>query len=66
MKHSFVVGQIVDLKPNLLQEAALGRYEIQSLMPISDVPNSSPRYRIKSVAENHDRIAFERDLTPVS
>ena len=65
MKHNLAVGLIVDLKPNLLQAAALGRYEILSLMPESDVPTDSPRYRIKSVAESHDRIAFERDLTVV-
>jgi hypothetical protein len=65
LKHRLAVGQIVDLKPNSLKQAALGRYEIRSLMPESDVPSDSPRYRIKSVEESHERIAAERDLTVV-
>jgi hypothetical protein len=33
-------------------------------MPASDVSSDSPRYRIKSIAENHDRIVAESDLDP--
>jgi hypothetical protein len=32
-------------------------------MPAPDVNSASPRYRIKSAAEKHDRIVPESDIT---
>lgn len=63
MKHEFHVGQFVELKPNQLRAAAAGAYEIIRLMPEPDINSESPRYRIKSSAEIHQRIVPESDLT---
>ena len=63
MEHKFAVGQMVELAPNSLLAAAAGTYEIRRLMPIPDVSSDSPRYRIKSIAETHERVARENELT---
>lgn len=62
MKHEFRVGQIVELKPNVMRIAAAGPYEITRLMPEPDASSESPRYRIKSSEEIHQRIVPESDL----
>jgi len=54
---------MVELAPNSLLAAAAGTYEIRRLMPIPDVSSDSPRYRIKSIAEIHERVARENELT---
>jgi hypothetical protein len=61
--HKFAVGQIVDLAPRVLQEAAGGQYEVRQLMPAPDRDPDDPIYRIKSIEEKHERVAFESDLT---
>jgi hypothetical protein len=61
--HKFTVGQAVDLAPSRLRLAAPGRYEIRHLMPASDMNPQNPSYRIKSIAEKHDRVVRESDLT---
>ncbi len=63
MEHKYTVGQIVELTPSSLRAAAVGEYEIRQTMPVPDVSSASPRYRIKSVAENHERIVAESELT---
>ena len=63
MKHGYNVGQIVELKPNVMRIAAAGPYEITRL-PEPDVNSESPRYRIKSREEIHQRIVPESDLMP--
>ena len=63
MEHKFTVGQLVDLTPNYSRAAATGEYEILQTMPAPDISSASPRYRIKSAAEKHDRIVPESDLT---
>ena len=63
MEHKYAVGQIVELTPNALRAAALGEYEIRQMMPAPDVRSASPRYRIKSVAEIHERIVAESELS---
>ncbi|WP_316229300.1 hypothetical protein [Bradyrhizobium sp. SZCCHNR1070] len=62
MRHEFHVGQFVELKPNLMRAAATGAYEIIRLMPEPEISSESPRYRIKSSAEIHQRIVPESDL----
>jgi hypothetical protein len=63
LKHEFRVGQFVELKPSvLLRLAAVGEYEIMRLMPEPDVSSASPRYRIKSPEEVHQRIVSEDEL----
>lgn len=63
LEHKYTVGQIVELTPSSLRAAALGEYEIKQAMPAPDVSSASPRYRIKSVAETHERIVAESELT---
>lgn len=63
MEHKYTVGQLVDLTPSYSRAAATGEYEIRQTMPAPDVNSASPRYRIKSAAEKHDRIVPESDLT---
>ena len=61
--HKFSVGQSVDLVPTVLRAAAPGVYEIRRLVPAPDSNPENPRYRIKNVAEKHERVAFESELT---
>jgi hypothetical protein len=63
MSHKFSVGQVVDLIPRILRAAASGQYEVRQLMPASDRDAGDPSYRIKSIDEKHERVAFESDLT---
>jgi hypothetical protein len=63
LKHKFLVGQIVELARNPLLVSAEGAYEIRQQLPLSDISSHSPRYRLKSVAESHERVARESELT---
>jgi hypothetical protein len=60
--HKFMVGQSVDLMKNSLRRAATGQFEIRHLLPASDANPNDPRYRIKSAAESHERVALESEL----
>ena len=62
MAHKFNIGQIVELTPTVLRSSALGPYEIRHLVPASDRDPDDPCYRIKSIAEKHERAALESDL----
>jgi len=62
MAHKFNVGQIVELEPGMLRSSAPGPYEIRHLVPASDRDPDDPCYRIKSVAEKHERVARESVL----
>jgi hypothetical protein len=61
--HKFNIGQTVELAPRLLRSSAPGLYEIRHLVPASDREPGDPCYRIKSIAEKHERVARESDLT---
>lgn len=63
MPHKFNVGQRVELATRVLQAAARGQYEVRKLMPSLDSDPGDPVYRIKSIEENHERVALESDLT---
>ena len=63
MAHKFNVGQIVELEPKVLRTSAPGPYEIRHLVPASDRDPGDPCYRIKSIAEKHERVAPESELT---
>ena len=43
--------------------SAPGPYEIRHLVPASDRDPGDPCYRIKSIAEKHERVASESELT---
>jgi hypothetical protein len=63
MAHKFNIGQIVELEPGGLRSSAPGPYEIRHLVPASDRDPGDPCYRIKSIAEKHERVAPENELT---
>jgi hypothetical protein len=63
MAHKFAAGQTVDLAPNRFRDAAAGGYEIRHLVPASDANPKNPCYRIKSIAERHERVVPESELT---
>ncbi len=63
MAHKFNVGQIVDLEPRGLRSSAPGPYEIRHLVPATERNPGDPCYRIKSMAEKHERVAPESELT---
>ncbi len=63
MTHRFNVGQIVELEPRVLRSSAPGSYEIRHLVPASERDLSDPCYRIKNIAEKHERVATESELT---
>jgi hypothetical protein len=60
--HKFRIGQNVDLIPRVLRAAAAGKYEIIALMPGSDTEVRDPCYRVKSLAEKHERVVPESEL----
>jgi hypothetical protein len=60
--HKFVVGQIVDITPARLQQAAGGGYEIRRLMPAPDRDPENPCYTVKSVDEKHERVVRESEI----
>ena len=62
MAHRFNVGQLVDLEQSSLRSAVRGPYEIRHLIPASDRDPDDPCYRLKSVAEKHERVAPESEL----
>ena len=61
--HKFTVGQSVDLLTTVLRLSAAGAYEIRYLGPAPDGSPETPRYRIKNIAEKHERLASESELT---
>jgi hypothetical protein len=63
MAHKFNIGQIVELERGALRLSAPGPYEIRHLVPASDRDPGDPCYRIKSIAEKHERVAPESELT---
>ena len=63
MTHRFNVGQIVELEPRVLRSSAPGPYEIRHLIPASERDPGDPCYRIKNIAEKHERVATESELT---
>jgi hypothetical protein len=64
MSHKFHVGQLVEFRPKKGSpiSAARGAYEILKQLPVRD---GELQYRIKSAAEQHDRVAGESELIPL-
>ncbi len=61
MSHKFAIGQTVYFAPSNAHNAVAGNYEVRHLMPASDY-QIEPRYRIKNLAERHERVVTESDL----
>jgi hypothetical protein len=61
MGHKFHVGQLVEFRPKKGSpiSPARGAYEILKQLPERD---GELQYRIKSAAEEHERIALESEL----
>lgn len=59
--HQFHVGQLVEFRPKKDSpiSAARGAYEIRKQLPERD---GELQYRIRSAAEEHERVAGEREL----
>ena len=64
--HKFNIGQSVDLITTVIRPSAAGAYEIRHLLPAPDGSPENPRYRIKNIAEKHERVASEHELTASS
>ena len=64
--HKFNIGQSVDLITTVIRPSAAGAYEIRHLVPAPDGSPENPRYRIKNMAEKHERVASEHELTASS
>jgi hypothetical protein len=63
LMHKFNIGQSVDLITTVIRPSAAGAYEIRHLVPAPDGSPDNPRYRIKNIAEKHERVASESELT---
>ncbi len=61
MSHKFAIGQMVYFASRNAHNAVAGNYEVRHLMPASDY-QMEPRYRIKNLAERHERVVTESDL----
>lgn len=60
--HRYAIGQTVYLTPNRLDRSSArqGRYLVTQLLPESQ---GDYQYRIKSVTDSHERVAYESDLS---
>jgi hypothetical protein len=61
MTHRYSVGDSVYFSPPLMAAAASGKYKIVRPLPIEN--DNKLTYRIKSMAENFERIAEEHQLS---
>jgi hypothetical protein len=61
MAHKFAAGQNVYYQPQFQNNAARGKYKVIRQLPVEN--DNRVSYRIKSLAENFERIAEESQLT---
>jgi hypothetical protein len=61
MPHKFSIGQTVNYEPTFGNTAARGKYTVVRQLPVEN--DSRVNYRIKSMAENFERIAEEHQLS---
>jgi hypothetical protein len=61
MTHKFAAGQNVFYEPTFGSAAARGQYTVVRTLPVEN--DSRVSYRIKSKAENFERIAEEHQLS---
>jgi hypothetical protein len=61
MTHKFAAGQAVYYEPTFGNAAARGKYTVVRTLPMEN--DSRVSYRIKSLAENFERIAEEHQLS---
>lgn len=58
--HKFKVNQLVDFVAWDFRLTPLGQFEIVRVLPVE---HGIHRYRIKSVADGHERVAVENELS---
>jgi hypothetical protein len=61
MTHKYAAGQDVYYEPTFGNAAARGKYTVVRTLPMEN--DSRVSYRIKSLAENFERIAEEHQLS---
>ncbi|HEX3709704.1 MAG TPA: hypothetical protein VHV56_07435 [Pseudolabrys sp.] len=61
MAHRYSIGQSVNYEPTFGNAAARGKYTIVRRLPVEN--DNRLTYRIKSLAENFERIVEEHQLT---
>ena len=61
MTHKYAAGQDVYYEPTFGNAAARGKYTVVRTLPMEN--DSRVSYRIKSMAENFERIAEEHQLS---
>jgi hypothetical protein len=61
MTHKYTMGQNVYYEPTFGNAAARGKYKVVRQLPVENDNRLS--YRIKSIAENFERIAEEHQLS---
>jgi hypothetical protein len=61
MTHKYAAGQNVYYEPTFGNAAARGKYTVVRTLPMEN--DSRVSYRIKSMAENFERIAEEHQLS---
>ena len=61
MTHKYTAGQDVYYEPTFGNAAARGKYTVVRTLPMEN--DSRVSYRIKSLAENFERIAEEHQLS---
>ena len=57
--HKFRVGQSVELANSEMRLNRLGRFEVVRIMPTE---HGQRQYRIRSLADGHERVAMEDEL----
>ncbi len=62
MTHKFTTGADVYYEPTFGNAAARGQYKVVRPLPVEN--DNRVSYRIKSQAENFERIAEEHQLSP--
>ena len=63
MAHKFKIGETVNYRPGAraLRQSS-GAYMVTGFLPEND---GQPTYRIKHFSEDHERVAFESELSAV-
>ncbi len=57
--HKFRVGDVVEARASLFRATPPGPYEVMRLLPPTGMRN---QYRLKSLANGHERIVCEDDI----
>ena len=59
--HKFEIGRVVRAETGPARSVPAGNYEIVQQLPARDA-DRDPQYRIKAVADGHERIVRQSDI----